>query len=114
MSKTNDQVIEAFGQGKEAKNGRHSLASEQRLDADGNDYTFLQSYQSTIAIRRAKDEAIFHDAHRYSVTTTRHQSGHYGSPEFSFDCVAELMGANWYETARIIDWGPRNSSNPEC
>lgn len=111
MSKTNAQVQAAFAEGKTANSSNRSLRSEANGD-DGD--TSLLSYQTTIAIRRAKTEEIFWDAHSYSPTTSQHQGGHYGEPAFSFACVAELMGAHWYETAHIQDWGPRTCHDPEC
>ena len=111
MSKTNAQVTEAFITGKAAQNSRNSLRSEANHE-DGD--TFLISYSTTIAIRRAKTEQVFYDAHSYSPTTSQHQGGHYGTPEFSFACVAELMGPQWYETARVVDWGPRDCRDPVC
>ncbi len=112
MSKTNEQVREAFAEGKEASNGRATLES---LHPITEGLTILQSYRTTIAIRRDRDGQEFWDGHSYSITTTRHQSGHYGSsPDFSFGVVAELMGSRWWETASIQDWGPRRCSNPEC
>ncbi len=111
MSKTNAQVIEAFTEGKKANSSNRNLRSEANGE-DGN--TFLISYQTTIAIRRAKTEQVFWDAHSYSPTTTQHQSGHYSEPEFSFSCVSELMGHRWFETARVIDWGPRRCTDPIC
>ena len=112
MSKTNAQVREAFSAGKSASNSRGSLESFQPIGPDG--FTMLQSYRTTIAIRRDSDGQEFYDAHHYSPTTTQHQAGHYGDPSFSFDCVAELMGGRWFEAARILDWGPRDCTNPEC
>ncbi len=111
MSKTNAQVIEAFAKGKQANSSNRNLRSEANGE-DGD--TALLSYSTTIAIRRAKTEQVFYDAHHYSPTTNRHQSGHYGTPEFSFACVAELMGPRGYETARILDWGPRRCTDPDC
>ena len=111
MSKTNAQVITAFTEGKRANSSNRNLRSEANGE-DGD--TFLVSYSTTIAIRRAKTEQVFYDAHSYSPTTSQHQGGHYGSPEFSFNCVAELMGTRWYETARITDWGPRTCHDPAC
>lgn len=113
MSKTNQQVHEAFSKGKAAHNSRYTLESTERVVGQEN-FTFLTSYRTTIAIRRAEDGAEFRDAHSYSPTTSQHQRGHYGIPAFSFDCVAELMGDRWYETAHIQDWGPRSCDNPEC
>lgn len=114
MSKTNTQVQEAFGQGKAAINGRRSLESRDQ----GQGITFLRSYQTTIAIRRAKssiDPIVFYDAHNYSTTTSQHQGGRsYLDPSFSFDCVRELMGPRWYESATIDDWGPHDCRDPEC
>lgn len=111
MSKTNAQVHDAFGQGKAARNGKGTLTSDTARE-DG--FTHLQSYATTIAIRRAETEQTFWDGHSYSPTTSQHQSGHYGDPTFSFSCVEELMGPRWFETARIVDWGPRQCSDPDC
>lgn len=113
MSKTNTQVQEAFTEGKVARSGNRNLRSELAANGDDGD-TFLLSYSTTIAIRRAKTERVFYDAHHYSPTTSQHQGGHHGSPDFSFVCVAELMGPRWYETARIMDWGPRHCTDPAC
>ncbi len=111
MSKTNAQVIEAFHKGKEAHNSRATLESLQPI-ADG--LTILQSYRTTIAIRRGSDDQEFWDGHSYSNTTSAHQRGPYSNPTFSFSVVAELMGSRWWETAHIQDWGPRTCSNPLC
>ncbi len=116
MSKTNTAVQEAFGQGKAARNGKGTLISDTAKE-DG--FAFLLSYGTTIAIRRAQNEETFEetfrDAHSYSPTTSQHQGGHYGdNPTFSFSCVEELMGPRWFMTARIIDWGPKDCTDPAC
>ena len=111
MSKTNAQVLQAFTEGKQANSSNRNLRSEANGE-DGD--TFLLSYSTTIAIRRAKTERVFYDAHHYSPTTSQHQSGHYGTPDFSFNCVSELMGPRWFTTARIMDWGPRQCTDPAC
>lgn len=111
MSKTNAEVHKAFTEGKEARNSRLSLRSEANHE-DGD--TFLLSYQTTIAIKQAKTGQVFYDAHHYSPTTSQHQTGHYGEAEFSFNCVAQLMGPRWYVWARVMDWGPRRCTDPTC
>lgn len=113
MSKTNEQVREAFHNGKEGQNGRATLVSTRGMVPEDG-ITILRSYRTNIAIHRESDGQEFWDGHHYSITTSQHQRGQYDNPHFSFSVVAELMGSRWWERAHIQDWGPRTCSNPLC
>lgn len=113
MSKTNAQVNEAFEQGEQAHNSRETLLSEHGLGANEG-VTRLVSYRTTIGIRRDEDGAVFRDGHNYSPTTTQHQGHSWSTPTFSFSCVEQLMGQDWFRTAKVQDFGPNDCHNAEC
>lgn len=113
MSLTNDQTIARFLDGKEGRNGRGSLRSENDPDRDAEGATVLFSYGTAIAIRRA-DGQVFRDAHAYSVTTSQHQNGIGAGPALSFDCARQLVGRNWWQRAHVLDSGPRYCDADEC
>ncbi len=111
MSLTNAAVHERFAAGKAGRSSNGNLRSERH---HSDKATALVSYTTVIAIRRDSDGVIFRNAHAYSVTTTQHQNHSYGTPAFSFTCVSELMGSEWWREARLVDQGPRSCNAEPC